>query len=102
MHWRSFIAANRDGILRLTEAIAETDIKGPQETAVLRSYVRAVAMIVIALSSSIEPALSHSGFAKDPWNPAHLENLPSEIRARVRSWEAACGGPVAAAQQFAL
>jgi hypothetical protein len=69
---------------------------------VLRSYVRAVAMIVIALSSSIEPALSHSGFAKDPWNPAHLEKLPSEIRAQVQKWEAACGGPIAAAQQFAL
>jgi hypothetical protein len=50
----------------------------------LRNCVRAVAMIIVAFSSSIEPALSHSGFAKDPWNPAHLENLPSEIRARVR------------------
>ena len=68
----------------------------------LRSFVRAVAMIIIAFSGSIEPALSHSGFAKDPWNPAHLEILPSEIRARVRKLEAACGGPVAAAQQFAL
>src|SRR5258706_15022572 len=68
----------------------------------LRSFVRAVAMIIIAFSGSIEPALSHSGFAKDPWNPAHLEILPSEIRARVRKLEAACGGPGAAAQQFWL
>jgi hypothetical protein len=57
---------------------------------------------LIEFSSSIEPALSHSGFAKYPWNPAHLGNLPSEIRARVRKWEVACRGPVAAAQQFAL
>ncbi len=34
----------------------------------LRSFVHAVAMIIIAFSSSIEPALSHSGFTKDPWN----------------------------------
>ena len=71
----------------------------------LRSFVRSVAMIImiiIAVSGSIEAALSHSGIAKDPWNPAHLEMLPSEIRARVRKLEAACGVPVVAAQQFAL
>jgi hypothetical protein len=69
----------------------------------LRSLVLAVAMILIEFSSSIEPALSHSGFAKGPMEyPAHLGNLPSEIRARVRKSEVACRGPVAAAQQFAL
>jgi hypothetical protein len=50
----------------------------------LRSFVRAVAtiiMTIIAFSGSIEPALSHSGFAKDPWNPAHLESyLPKSVR----------------------
>jgi hypothetical protein len=50
----------------------------------------------------LQPANSHSGTAQDPWNPAHLEMLPPEIRADVRKWEAVCGGSIAAAQRFAL
>lgn len=51
---------------------------------------------------SAGPAMSYGGLARDPWNPAHLEHLPPEIRADVHKWEAACGGGLAAAQQFAL
>lgn len=57
---------------------------------------------VLASFALLEPANSHSGTAQDPWNPAHLEMLPPEIRAEVRKWEAVCGGSVAGAQRFAL
>jgi hypothetical protein len=50
---------------------------------------------------SVEPAVSYGGLARDPWNPAHLERLPLEIRADVQKWDAVCAGGVAAAQQFA-
>jgi hypothetical protein len=50
----------------------------------------------------MQPAWSHSGDARDPWNPAHLSHLPPEIRAEALKWNAACGGSIAAAQQFAL
>ena len=50
----------------------------------------------------LQPASSHGGVAQDRWNPAHLENLPPDIRAIVQKWEGACGGSLAAAQQFAL
>ncbi len=56
----------------------------------------------IASLAIVQPAFSHSGTARDPWNPAHLEMLPAEIRADVRKWDAACGGSTAAAQRFAL
>jgi hypothetical protein len=55
-----------------------------------------------ALFGLVQPALSHSGTAQDPWNPVHLKMLPPEIQADVRKWNALCGGPVAAAQRFAL
>lgn len=61
-----------------------------------------VAGALIALFGLRQPALSHSGTAQDPWNPAHLQMLPPEIRADVRKWDAKCGGSVAAAQRFAL
>ncbi|UWU88924.1 hypothetical protein [Bradyrhizobium sp. CB1015] len=56
----------------------------------------------IVLLAIVPPAFSHSGTARDPWNPAHIEMLPAEIRADVRKWDAACGGSIAAAQRFAL
>lgn len=61
-----------------------------------------VASALVALFAFRQPALSHSGTAQDPWNPAHLQMLPPEIRADVRKWDAKCGGSVAAAQRFAL
>jgi hypothetical protein len=57
---------------------------------------------LLAAFGFLQPALSHSGTAQDPWNPAHLEMLPSEIRAEVKKWDVLCGGSVAAAQRFAL
>lgn len=56
----------------------------------------------VALVGLVQPALSHSGTAQDPWSSAHIEMLPPEIRADVRKWDAACGAPIAAAQRFAL
>lgn len=56
----------------------------------------------IAVLALQQPALSHSGVAPDIWNPAHLEMLPPEIRTDVQKRNAVCGGPVAAAQRFAL
>ena len=50
----------------------------------------------------LQPALSYSGTIRDPWSSAHIEMLPPEIRADVRKWDTACGGPIAAAQRFAL
>ncbi|MCJ9732705.1 hypothetical protein [Bradyrhizobium sp. PRIMUS42] len=57
---------------------------------------------VIASLAFVQPALSHSGTAQDPWSPAHIDMLPAEIRADVQKWNAACGGSIAAAQHFAL
>jgi hypothetical protein len=64
--------------------------------------VSTIAVAILCLSGMLRPAFSHSGVAQDRWNPAHLQNLPLEIRAAVQKWEAACGGSLAAAQQFAL
>jgi hypothetical protein len=66
---------------------------------------RLISTLVVALlclSGMFQPAFSHSGVAQDRWNPAHLRNLPPEIRAIVKKWDSACGGSLAAAQQFAL
>lgn len=60
------------------------------------------AVALLCLTGVLRPAFSHSGVAQDRWNPAHLQNLPREIRVIVQKWEAACGGSLAAAQQFAL
>ena len=57
---------------------------------------------LVALLLLPQPSFSHSGVAQDPWNPAHLEMLPPEIRTDVLKWNAVCGGSVAAAQRFAL
>ncbi|WP_157644252.1 hypothetical protein [Bradyrhizobium sp. WSM2793] len=57
---------------------------------------------VIAALALVQPALSHSGTAQDPWSPAHIDMLPDEIRADVQKWNATCGGSIAAAQHFAL
>ena len=64
--------------------------------------VSTIAVALLCLSGTLQPAFSHSGVAQDRWNPAHLGNLPPEIRVIVQKWEAACGGSLAAAQQFAL
>ena len=61
-----------------------------------------IAAALLCWSGIFQPAFSHSGIAQDRWNPAHLRNLPPEIRAIVQKWEAACGGSLAAAPQFAL
>lgn len=64
--------------------------------------ISTIAVALLCLSRISQPAFSHSGIAQDRWNPAHLGNLPPEIRAIVQGWETACGGSLAAAQQFAL
>lgn len=61
-----------------------------------------IAVALLCLTGVLRPAFSHSGVARDRWNPAHLQNLPPGIRVIVQKWEAACGGSLAAAQQFAL
>lgn len=67
-----------------------------------RRLVSTIAVALLCLSGMLRPAFSHSGIAQDRWNPAHLQNLPQGLRAVVQKWEAACGGSIAAAQQFAL
>jgi hypothetical protein len=64
--------------------------------------ISTIAVAFLCLSGIFQPAFSHSGVAQDRWNPAHLASLPPQIRAIVQKWEAACGGSLAAAQQFAL
>ena len=65
-------------------------------------FVLTTAVALLCMLGLLQPALSHSGVAQDRWNPAHLGNLPLGIRTIVQRWEAACGGSIAAAQQFAL
>jgi len=61
-----------------------------------------LANALLAIFGLLQPALSHSGTAQDPWNAAHLQMLPPEIRADVKKWDSMCGGTVAAAQRFGL
>lgn len=64
--------------------------------------ISTIAVALLCLSGLFQPAFSHGGLAQDRWNPAHLRNLPPDILAIVQKWDAACGGSIAAAQQFAL
>jgi hypothetical protein len=68
----------------------------------LKHYALAAAAIALGIMGLPQSASSYGGRAHNPWNPAHLINLPPEMRAQAERWEAACGAPVAAAQQFAL
>ncbi|MBR0951506.1 hypothetical protein [Bradyrhizobium canariense] len=65
-------------------------------------FVSTIAIALMGLAGMLQPALPHGGVAENRWNPAHLQNLAPEIRAKVQKWEAACGEPLAAARQFAL
>ena len=67
-----------------------------------RRFISVIAIALLAPTGMLQPAFSHGGLAENRWNPAHLQNLPPEIRASVQKWNAACGGSLAAAQQFAL
>ena len=67
-----------------------------------RRFISVIAIALLAPTGMLQPAFSHGGLAENRWNPAHLQNLPPEIRASVQKWDAACGGSLAAAQQFAL
>lgn len=68
----------------------------------LRRLFSITAVALLCTTGALRPAFSHSAVTQDRWNPAHLEHLPREIRGIVKKWEAACGGSLAAAQQFAL
>lgn len=68
----------------------------------LRNCALAATVFALCLSGLPQSASSRGGIAQDPWNPAHLANLPPEIRVQAKKWESACGAPIAAAQQFAL
>lgn len=68
----------------------------------LKSRALAATLFALCLSGLSQSASSRGGIAQDRWNPAHLTNLPPEIRVQAKKWESACGTPVAAAQQFAL
>ncbi|MBX9647775.1 MAG: hypothetical protein K2X57_12035 [Xanthobacteraceae bacterium] len=63
-------------------------------------HIFAIGLVALLFFSN--QIFARGGLATNTWNPAHLENLPPEIRAHVQRWEGACGGPIAAAQQFAL
>ena len=67
-----------------------------------KSRALAATVFALCLLGFPQSASSRGGIAQDPWNPAHLTNLPPEIRVQARKWEAACGAPIAAAQRFAL
>ena len=67
-----------------------------------RRFISVIAIALLAPTGMLQPAFSHGGFAENRWNPAHLQNLQPGISASVQKWEAACGGSLAAAQQFAL
>lgn len=68
----------------------------------MRAIVSAASAALLLGAAWPWPAWSHSGEAQDPWNPAHIERLPPELRAEAKKWDAACGGSIAASQQFAL
>lgn len=68
----------------------------------LKKYALAATVFALCLVSLPQSASSHGGIAQDPWNPAHLTNLPLEIRVQAKKWEVVCGAPIAAAQRFAL
>ena len=88
----------RDGCENLTMFNAVPRDKGVHSS----KLASTIAIALLCLSGPLQPAFSHSGLAQDRWNPAHLSNLPPEIRVNVQKWETACGGSLAAAQQFAL
>ncbi|MGJ4941043.1 hypothetical protein ACQR1W_10765 [Bradyrhizobium sp. HKCCYLS1011] len=67
-----------------------------------RTWVFPAIAFALSLAGLPQAVRAHGGVGQDPWNPAHLSNLPSDIRGHVKKWEAACGAPIAAAQQFAL
>lgn len=68
----------------------------------LKNCALAAALFALCLTGLPRSASSHGGIAQDPWNPAHLSNLPPEIQVQAKKWEAACGAPIAVAQRFAL
>lgn len=68
----------------------------------LMNRTLAATVFALCLLGLPQSASSHGGITQDPWNPAHLTNLPPEIRVQAKKWEAACGAPIAAAQRFAL
>lgn len=68
----------------------------------LKKCALAATAFAFCLLGLPQSASSHGGIAQDPWNPAHLTNLPSEIRVQAKKWEAACGASIAVAQRFAL
>lgn len=68
----------------------------------LTRLIRILSVGLVGLVGFFYSPFAYSGLATNTWNPAHLDNLPPEIRAHVQRWEGACGGSIAAAQQFAL
>lgn len=63
-------------------------------------HVFPIGLVGLLLVSN--PTFARGGLTTNRWNPAHLDNLPPEIRAQALRWEGVCGGSVAATQQFAL
>jgi hypothetical protein len=68
----------------------------------LKKAALAAAALAFCLLALPQSASAYGVLAQNPWNPAHLTNLPPELRDQARKWEAACGAPIAAAQRFAL
>lgn len=61
--------------------------------------VRVMLLVAIALLWSELPATSRgAGVRDEPWNPHHLDNLPSEIRQYISK---ICRGPARAQHDFA-
>lgn len=77
------------------------DAIGERRVMLIR-LIRILSVGLVGLVGFLNPPFAHSGLATNRWNPAHLDNLPPEIREQVQRWEGACGSSIAAAQQFAL
>lgn len=67
-----------------------------------RKWAFPAIVFALCLLGSPQAASAYGGIGQNPWNPAHLSNLPSDLRVQAKKWEAACGAPIAAAQGFAL
>lgn len=61
----------------------------------------AFAILSLLWLVGIPPAAAHSSLpSEDPWNPAHIEVLPREVRATVEHFGRVCGSPVAGLRLF--
>jgi hypothetical protein len=66
-----------------------------------RLAVTAFAIVSLLGLAGVLPASARGSMpSEDPWNPAHIEGLPGEVRASIERSTSACGAPVAALHLF--